>query len=229
MPSTSRCGVDSALPKVSLPVLSSKAAMSVKVPPMSAASRRPEPLAFDATRCFMVRSMIARYAPRTRWAPSPQRWLSYSPPPRPRPALRGMSRPCANLLKYRDVFLVEILDRRVEPSDRFGVWLVRWWSDLDAPRGIGSWPEPSGRRTFVRTRPVVLPPRRARGRYSPRARGHRGPGRQGPWPVQIPSSHRRLSQLTSLLSQLTSLKLAAVSRCANDTVPALASSSAAPG
>jgi len=39
MPSTSRCGVDSALPKVSAPVLSSNTAMSVKVPPMSAARR----------------------------------------------------------------------------------------------------------------------------------------------------------------------------------------------
>src|SRR5215813_10663810 len=65
MPSTSRCGVDSALPKVSLPVRSSKAAISVKVPPMSAASRRLEPLAVDAMRCFMFQSVvIARDAPR---------------------------------------------------------------------------------------------------------------------------------------------------------------------
>src|ERR1043166_4436939 len=39
MPFTSRSGVDSALPKVSRPVLSSNTAMSVKVPPMSAARR----------------------------------------------------------------------------------------------------------------------------------------------------------------------------------------------
>ena len=39
MPSTSRCGVDSALPKLSAPVLSSNTAMSVKVPPISAARR----------------------------------------------------------------------------------------------------------------------------------------------------------------------------------------------
>src|SRR5579863_7860432 len=38
MPSTSRCGVDSALPKVSLPLASSKTETSVKVPPTSAAS-----------------------------------------------------------------------------------------------------------------------------------------------------------------------------------------------
>src|SRR5580765_3990625 len=44
MPSTSRSGVDSALPKVSRPVLSSNTAMSVKVPPMSAASRMLAPL-----------------------------------------------------------------------------------------------------------------------------------------------------------------------------------------
>src|SRR5262249_33903434 len=40
MPSTSRCGVDSALPKLSLPVRSSNAATSVNVPPISAASRK---------------------------------------------------------------------------------------------------------------------------------------------------------------------------------------------
>src|ERR1044071_4355670 len=39
MPFTSRSGVDSALPKVSRPVVSSNTAMSVKVPPMSAARR----------------------------------------------------------------------------------------------------------------------------------------------------------------------------------------------
>src|ERR1051325_10093762 len=42
MPSTRRCGVVSTLPKVSLPLVSSNTAMSVKVPPMSAARRRPE-------------------------------------------------------------------------------------------------------------------------------------------------------------------------------------------
>src|SRR4051812_10716894 len=55
MPSTRRPGVDSALPKSSLPVASSNTAMSVKVPPISAASlmldkirqpsRRPQPCA----------------------------------------------------------------------------------------------------------------------------------------------------------------------------------------
>src|SRR4029079_6961674 len=44
MPSTSRSGVDSALPKVSRPVLSSNTAMSVKVPPISAARRMLAPL-----------------------------------------------------------------------------------------------------------------------------------------------------------------------------------------
>src|SRR5437867_1819009 len=39
MPSTRRWGVDSVLPKVSAPVRSSNTAMSVKVPPMSAARR----------------------------------------------------------------------------------------------------------------------------------------------------------------------------------------------
>src|SRR5215470_17039353 len=39
MPSTRRCGVDSTLPKVSAPLCSSNTAMSVKVPPMSAARR----------------------------------------------------------------------------------------------------------------------------------------------------------------------------------------------
>src|SRR4029079_5922140 len=40
MASTSRSGVDRALPKVSRPDLSSNTAISVKVPPMSAARRR---------------------------------------------------------------------------------------------------------------------------------------------------------------------------------------------
>src|SRR5215475_10722801 len=39
MPSTRRCGVDSVLPKVSAPVCSSNTAISVKVPPISAARR----------------------------------------------------------------------------------------------------------------------------------------------------------------------------------------------
>src|SRR5215468_2826950 len=61
------------MPKVSLPVCSSKAAISVKVPPMSAASRRLEPLAVDGMRCFMFASAtIARYA---------QRAGDESPPP----------------------------------------------------------------------------------------------------------------------------------------------------
>src|SRR3954469_14248732 len=41
MPSTSRCGVVRTLPKDSLPVLSSNTAISVKVPPISAANRSP--------------------------------------------------------------------------------------------------------------------------------------------------------------------------------------------
>ena len=54
MPSTRRCGVDSALPKVSRPVLSSNTAMSVKVPPMSAASRRLAPLPAPNLRTAIV-------------------------------------------------------------------------------------------------------------------------------------------------------------------------------
>src|SRR3954464_139144 len=53
MPSTRRSGVDSALPNVSLPVRSSKTAMSVKVPPISAARRRFEPSARERMRCFL--------------------------------------------------------------------------------------------------------------------------------------------------------------------------------
>src|SRR5690348_1901823 len=48
MPSTSRRGVESALPKVSRLVLSSNSAMSVKVPPISAVSR------IFASRAFPV-------------------------------------------------------------------------------------------------------------------------------------------------------------------------------
>src|SRR4051794_40193619 len=44
MPSTRRSGVDSALPKVSRPLWSSNTAISVKVPPMSAARRILAPL-----------------------------------------------------------------------------------------------------------------------------------------------------------------------------------------
>src|SRR5262245_38812534 len=54
MPSTSRCGVDRALPKRRLPVRSSKTAMSVNVPPISAARRRFEPLARDGVRGFIL-------------------------------------------------------------------------------------------------------------------------------------------------------------------------------
>src|SRR5215468_8973253 len=54
MPSTSRCGVDNALPKLSLPVRSSKTAISVKVPPISAASRTREPFLFAAVRRVIV-------------------------------------------------------------------------------------------------------------------------------------------------------------------------------
>src|SRR5262245_37027821 len=38
-----------------------------------------------------------------------------------------------------------------EPLDRCRVWGVRRWSDLDAPRGTGTWPDPTGRRTFIRS------------------------------------------------------------------------------
>src|SRR5258706_14597346 len=54
MPSTGRGGVDSALPKFSLPVRSSKTAISVKVPPISAARRRRDPFLFAAVRRVMV-------------------------------------------------------------------------------------------------------------------------------------------------------------------------------
>ena len=57
MPSTSRSGVDSALPKVSRPVLSSNTAMSVKVPPMSAARRM---LAPPETPDFLRTAMNTR-------------------------------------------------------------------------------------------------------------------------------------------------------------------------
>src|SRR6266404_2874640 len=55
MPSTSRCGVVSTLPKDSLPVLSSNTAISVKVPPISAANRRPGWPEGDAVEvCFVI-------------------------------------------------------------------------------------------------------------------------------------------------------------------------------
>jgi hypothetical protein len=51
MPSTRRAGVERALPKASVPVVSSKTAMSVNVPPMSTASRRPEAMIGPPYRC----------------------------------------------------------------------------------------------------------------------------------------------------------------------------------
>src|SRR5262245_35686159 len=54
MPSTRRSGVDRAVPKRRLPVWSSKTAMSVNVPPISAARRRFEPLARDGVRGFIL-------------------------------------------------------------------------------------------------------------------------------------------------------------------------------
>src|SRR5215469_3803900 len=51
MPSTSRSGVESVLLKVSWPVWSSKSAMSVKVPPISAASRI---FPLECKSCFFI-------------------------------------------------------------------------------------------------------------------------------------------------------------------------------
>src|SRR5262249_59461154 len=56
MPAPSRCGVDSALPKLSLPVRSSKTAISVNVPPISAARRRRAPFRFAAVRRVILSS-----------------------------------------------------------------------------------------------------------------------------------------------------------------------------
>src|SRR5262249_33409950 len=50
MPSTRRCGVDSAFPSLSSPVVASKAATSVKGPPMSAARRTLERATRDGDR-----------------------------------------------------------------------------------------------------------------------------------------------------------------------------------
>src|SRR5215469_13153302 len=52
MPSTRRCGVVKLLPRSSLPEASSKAATSVKVPPISVPSRKPSP-ARDASAIFI--------------------------------------------------------------------------------------------------------------------------------------------------------------------------------
>src|ERR1051325_3433871 len=55
MPSTRRSGVDNALPNVSRPLRSSNTAMSVKVPPMSAARRMLAPL---SARDRLLRAML---------------------------------------------------------------------------------------------------------------------------------------------------------------------------
>jgi len=43
-----------------------------------------------------------------------------------------------------------------EPLHRFRVCGVRWCFDLEAPRGISTWPEPAGRRAFIRKGSVDL-------------------------------------------------------------------------
>src|ERR1051325_623266 len=55
MPSTRRSGVDNALPNVSRPLRSSNTAISVKVPPMSAARRMLAPL---PARDRLLRAML---------------------------------------------------------------------------------------------------------------------------------------------------------------------------
>src|SRR5262245_3438049 len=60
-------------------------------------------------------------------------------------------------------------DPIAEPLDRCRVWGVRRWSDLDAPSGTGTWPDPTGRRTFFRIQPVDRPPRGEPRRWSMRA------------------------------------------------------------
>ena len=204
---------------------SSKAATSVKVPPMSAASRRLEPLAVDAMRCFMFQSVvIARDALRD---------LDELPVPvdgkgvRGQQARRRKARQCAMRRRrtmcigrsgrlrgnhrLNQVFVTQfscgsapclgpspshhsswhgsnvlnflyfsadgnIRPWSAEPLDRCRVCGVRRWSDLDAPRGIETWPDPTGRKTFFRTRPLDRPPPQgARGRSLPGAR-HRGRG-----------------------------------------------------
>src|SRR6266566_1422511 len=78
MPSTRRCGVDSALPSLSLPVAASNAATSVKVPPMSAARRKSGRPAgnrdwFDCMGkaqpdCQQAQQLLRRVAPTTNGA-----------------------------------------------------------------------------------------------------------------------------------------------------------------
>jgi len=59
--------------------------------------------------------------------------------------------------------------------------------------GYTTWPGPTGRKTFFRTRPVDRPPRGARDRYALGAR-HRARSGRGTRPVPIPSSQRPLTR-----------------------------------
>src|SRR5262245_19724496 len=65
MPSTSRRGVDNALPNASLPVCSSNTARSVNVPPISAARRRLDLFRGDVRR-GMIEGQSAYYGGRAR-------------------------------------------------------------------------------------------------------------------------------------------------------------------
>ena len=65
------------------------------------------------------------------------------------------------------------------------------WTHRGVPE---TWPDPTGRKTFFRTRPLDRPPPQgARGRSLPGAR-HRGRGGRGTRPIPISSSQRPLTQ-----------------------------------
>jgi hypothetical protein len=103
--------------------------------------------------------------------------------------------PGSNILK----FLYFSADENFDPGP-WNHWIVAAFAASGGGptwthRGVReTWPDPTGRKIFFRTRPLDRPPPQgARGRSLPGAR-HRGRGGRGTRPIPISSSQRPLTQ-----------------------------------
>src|SRR6266446_7982704 len=103
--------------------------------------------------------------------------------------------PASNILN----FLYFFVDGNFDPGSR-NHWIVAAFAASGGGptwthRGVlETWPDPTGRKTFFRTRPLDRPPPQgARGRSLPGAR-RRGRGGRGTRPVPISSPQRPLTQ-----------------------------------
>ena len=111
-------------------------------------------------------------------------------PPRPRAMPFALG---TNTLKFLDIFAGKILALvrgTIGALPRLGRQEVLRPGRTE---GYTTWPDPTGRERFFRTRPVDRPPRGARGRYLLGAR-HRARSGRGTRPVPIPSSQRPLTR-----------------------------------